>query len=243
MNQINEDAYHQLVKEFELARSISGFKFYIKNLFDGLCFDGKNVLDIGAGSGLYSFYIAQNGAKKVVGLEPEMDGSKNNYIYKFNEFKKRLNLENVFLKPSPFQSYDEKDETFDMILLHHSVNHLNEDACINLKKSDKAKESYKEIFAKLYSISNKDADIIIADCANKNLFSFLGIKNIFAPSIEWYKHQSPSEWIKILEKVGFRGFRVKWVAPSQLGKIGDLILGNKICSFFIHSSFIIYAKK
>lgn len=238
-----ESDYFKNIENLKLTKSISGTKFYLKNLFKEINLKNKSILDIGAGARTFSCYMAINGAKKVIGLEPEIEGSRNNYISKFEELKEKLNLKNVFLKPLTFQSFDNDGEKFDLILLHHSINHLNENACINLKKSGESQEIYKEIFDRLYSISEDNADIIIADCSNKNFFSFLRLKNPFAPTIEWHKHQSPKEWIKVLEKVGFKNFKIKWLAPSQLGKIGDFLFGNKICSFFIHSHFIIYAKK
>jgi 2-polyprenyl-3-methyl-5-hydroxy-6-metoxy-1,4-benzoquinol methylase len=45
------------------------------NLFRDIDFDGKRVLDIGGGDGVYSFYAAAMGAAEVVCLEPEAAGS------------------------------------------------------------------------------------------------------------------------------------------------------------------------
>jgi SAM-dependent methyltransferase len=243
MNQLKKPAFYESIQDLKLAKSVSGLKFYLSRLFKEINLEGKNILDVGAGAGVYSCYMAMNGAKEVIGLEPEIEGSRNNYISKFDKLKEKLELGNVFLKPLTFQSFDNAGEKFDIILLHYSINHLNENACIDLRRSNEAKNTYKEIFDKLYSISNDNADIIVADCSNKNFFNLLGLKNPFAPTIEWHKHQSPEEWIEILRKAGFKNFKIKWVSPNQLGKIGDFLLGNKICSFFVHSHFIIYAKK
>ncbi|OGI32307.1 MAG: hypothetical protein A2271_03130 [Candidatus Moranbacteria bacterium RIFOXYA12_FULL_35_19] len=216
-------------------------KFYLKNLFNEIDLRDKNILDIGAGAGAYTSYMALNGAKKVIGLEPEIEGSRSNYISKFNELKEGLNLDNVFLKPLTFQSFENNEEKFDVILLHHSINHLDEDACINLNNSNEAKNTYEKIFNKLYEMSSNDADIIVADCSNKNFFSFLGVKNIFSPTIEWHKHQAPEKWTEIMEKVGYKIIKIEWVVPFRT--IGKIFLGNKYCSYFIHSHFVIYAKK
>lgn len=243
MTNLNLKAYFQNIKKLKLTKSTIGLNAYLEGLFKEIVLNERTVLDIGAGAGIYSCYMAMNGAREVVSLEPEIEGSKNNYISNFEKLKKGLDLNNVFLKPVTFQSFENEDKKFNTILLHYSINHLDENACINLKKSSEAQKIYEEIFNKLYLISNNDANIIIADCSNKNFFNSLGIKNPFVPAIEWHKHQSPEEWIKILEKVGFKNFRIEWVAPWQLGKVGNFFLGNKICSFFIHSHFIVYAKK
>jgi len=243
MINFNSDDYFLNIKKLRLTKSIFGLNAYLKRLFKGIVLDGKTVLDVGAGAGIYSCYMAMNGAKKVVSLEPEIEGSRNNYISNFEEFKRGLNLNNIFLEPAAFQSFENKGEKFDLILLHYSVNHLDENACVNLRKSDEAREIYRKIFEKLYLVSNNQAQIIIADCSDKNFFSWLKMKNPLAPAIEWHKHQAHEEWIKILKKTGFREFKVKWVALKQLGGIGDFFLGNKVCSFFINSHFIIYARK
>src|SRR5438105_1775838 len=45
------------------------------SLFCGVEFEGRRVLDIGGGEGVYSFYAAASGASEVVCLEPEAAGS------------------------------------------------------------------------------------------------------------------------------------------------------------------------
>lgn len=40
--------------------------------------------------------------------------------------------------------------------------------------------------------------------------SLLGIRNPWAPSIEWNKHQPPGVWARLLENAGFRDPRIRW---------------------------------
>lgn len=237
------EIYFGSIKKIKPKESIFGLKSYLKRLFKKTNLEGKTVLDIGAGSGIYSCYMAMNGAKNVFSLEPEIEGSENNYIKKFQKLKDNLKLSNVFLEQKTFQLFDSKDRKFDIILLHYSVNHLNEEACINLNKNEEAKEIYAKIFEKLYSILNEKAQVIIADCSNNNIFKLLKTKNPFAPTIEWNKHQSPEEWVKILKEAGFGRFNIKWVAPKQFGLLGNFFLGNKFFSFLIDSHFIIYVER
>jgi SAM-dependent methyltransferase len=238
-----EEIYYQTIKDLNLSKSISGLKYYLKYLFKHIDFKNKNILDIGAGSGLFSCYMGFNKAKKVIGLEPELGGSRRNYIKNFAKLTERLNLENVFLLPKAFQDFDEKNILFDIILLHHSINHLDEKACMNLKDSKEAYKKFKMIFKKLYSISKNNSQILIADCSNKNFFPLIGINNIFAPSIEWNKHQSPETWRDILLEAGFKDVAIRWVPPQKLKNFGKFLFANKIFSFFYNSHFIISAKK
>jgi len=71
----------------------------------------------------------------------------------------------------------------------------------------------------------------------------LGKTNFFASSIEWHKHQNPETWIEFLKEAGFDSFKLKWIAPSKFGKIGNFLFGNRVVSFFYNSHFIIFAKK
>jgi len=51
------------------------------------------------------------------------------------------------------------------------------------------------------------------------------------------------EQIKKLKEAGFDSFKLKWIAPSKFGKIGNFLFGNRVVSFFYNSHFIIFAKK
>lgn len=91
------------------------------------------MLDIGCGDGILSLYAAWKGAKQVIGLEPELAGSTKGVLEKFKHQSELLALDNVSIKPLRFQDYQPKDVRFDIILLHNSINHLDEQACINLR--------------------------------------------------------------------------------------------------------------
>ena len=62
-------------------------------------------MDIGGGIGLHSFYAASKGARQVLCLEPEADGSEMQINEKFNYISKTLNYDNIVIKNSTFQSY------------------------------------------------------------------------------------------------------------------------------------------
>ena len=57
----------------------------IDMIFKGINFKDKRAIDIGGGSGLFSFYLALNDAKDVLVMEPEFDGSAAGYIKKFKD--------------------------------------------------------------------------------------------------------------------------------------------------------------
>ena len=61
--------------------------FQMDTFFKGIDLQNKCILDVGGGNGLFSFYAACRGAKKVVCLEPEVDGSVAGMIDNFLKIK------------------------------------------------------------------------------------------------------------------------------------------------------------
>jgi cyclopropane fatty-acyl-phospholipid synthase-like methyltransferase len=217
--------------------------FQMKTLFKGVDLNNKMVLDIGGGVGICSFYAAFKGAKKVICLEPQADGSSSKVIEKFRDLENLMNVDNVKLETKTLEELESRKEIFDVILLNNSVNHLHEASCINLQTDIASKNIYCKIFRKIYSLSAKKAKLIICDCSRYNFFAFLKIQNPFLPTIEWHKHQAPKEWIKLLTDVGFVNPRIHWSSFNTLRYWGKLILGNKYMSYFLTSHFCLKMEK
>jgi len=193
---------------------------------------------------LLSFYAAVQGAKKVICIEPESSGSTSGVNNQFDQIKKFINLQNVTLNLSTFQSFESNDgEKFDVVILHNSINHLDEQACINLKNNSQALNTYNLIFQKLHDLMNNQAILIITDCSRYNFYPILNLKNPFCPVIEWEKHQSPYYWSSLLSKYGFQKLSIQWTSFNKLGRIGRLLLGNPVASYFTTSHFVLKMKK
>ena len=236
--------YYEYAKTKGLYPKPARLKFYLEQyLFKGIDFSNKVVLDIGGGSGLFSFFCALNGARKVVILEPEFDGSSVGMRNKF------LNLKNNFPEVDNIEMIDEvlqdyfTQTRFDFVIMHNSINHLNEEACITLKKNTESLNLYKELFDKLYFLMKEDGVLLISDCSNINFYSSIGLKNPIAPNIEWHKHQAPKVWINLLISVGFNWESTQWASPNFLRRFGRVIFGNPIMSYFTTSDFLIKMHK
>jgi len=148
---------------------------------------------------------------------------------------KRLSIE--------IQRFDPGDMKFHIILLHNSINHLDEKACIKVHYDPEAIKTYKQIFQKLSDLSVKGAKLIIADCSKYNFFYLCKLKNPFAPDIEWHKHQPPEYWAKFLQKVGFCNPIIRWRSFDQLRSVGRFLSGNKVISYFLQSHFCLTMEK
>lgn len=235
-----EDAVAAVVPSQGVARRLY---HSITTVFRGVPLRGANVLDVGGGAGFHSLYAAVNGATKVVCLEPGAEGSRAEYGSPNQLPSNGANETSVQFLPLMIQEFDPGLERFDVILLHNSVNHLDEQACIMLPCDFESLESYTRIFEKLADLANEGALIIITDCSSKNFFGLIRIRNPFAPTIEWNKHHQPSLWAGLLEHAGFTDSTTEWIVPQRLGSVGQKLFGNQVCAFFLSSYFRLTACK
>jgi SAM-dependent methyltransferase len=212
-------------------------QFKMNRLFRDIDFHGKRVLDIGAGAGLYTFYAACQGAKEVVSIEPEADGSTTGVTEKFYFLQRQLGLENVTHKAATLQDFEADGRVFDVIMLYDSINHLDENACIHLLEDQESWNIYKNLCSKIFHMAGPGAKIIACDCGRNNFFDKINITNPFAPSIEWHKHQNPETWVRLLAGAGFTNPIVRWHPPNILGALGDSLLGNSAAAYFFTSHF------
>lgn len=219
------------------------FKYLCRNqLFKDIDINGKIVLDIGAGKGLYSLWAAVCGAREVVAMEPSAAGSRdpcsNKELLKAVEY---LKLKNVEILPIRFQDYISNEKKFDLILLKSSVNHLSKKACIELQDSIDAQNEYISIFRKINNLLLPNGVVIITDCSSRNFFNDIKTKNPLAPTIEWQKHQPPEIWSNMLNSAGFKDIRISWMAPPYLHYLG-VIFSNRPFAYFATSLFRIEAR-
>jgi SAM-dependent methyltransferase len=221
----------------------SNLRYHMDRVFGDVDLRGKRVLDIGGGSGLYSFYAAEKGAEKVVCLEPEISGSTSRITERFHRFQQAIGDRKVVLVKESFQSFEAGKEKFDVILLNNSINHLDEKACIALREDPGARDVYRAIFAKLHALSNEGATLVVRDCSSSNFFAAVGMRNPFAPTIEWPKHQPPEVWAELLKEAGFTAPRITWSSFNRLGTGGRLLFGHRWTSYFLISHFCLKMSK
>jgi SAM-dependent methyltransferase len=238
-NDATFDRFFNFVQRHRLHSSKTNLRFYLNHLFKGVSFKGKSMLDIGAGSGLYSLYAAFRGARPVICLEPEVEGSSQGISHVLNEICSHFPEGTMIPLHDTFQDFDSGGRRFDIVLLNYSINHLDEQACINLRRSREAYDKYREIFTKLSKITNPGGKLIAADCSRYNFFSLLGLRNPMWPDIDWYKHQTPWYWARMLSNFGFINRKITWVPSKHFGTIGSLATRNPFASFFLKSLFIL----
>jgi len=246
MTQMHATDFFDLVVNNKMYSCKENLQFYLNNLFKNVEFSNKEVLDVGGGKGLLTFYAAVNGAKKAVCLEPEQAGSRNGMTKGFHdlqrEFKEPLPVELMTLT---LQEYVNQAGIglYDVVVMHNSINHLDEEACIHLLKNETSYNRYVNIFKTVYRIMKKNSVLIVTDVGRNNFFNDVGVKNILIPTIEWHKHQQPDTWISLLKEAGFKNPDVKWLTPNRLGRPGRFFMSNYFISYLTTSYFKIKMEK
>lgn len=205
---------------------------------------GMTVLDIGGGSGFFSAWAIANGASKVVNLEPELDGSSSGMLSRFRSLQKLLPDWNGRLigREKTLQGYDFSDGPFDLILSQSSINHLDEECCINLRNSATAREVYLGLFGRLRDVLKPGGWLVVSDATCTNYWNKLGLTPPFAKSIEWHKHQEPETWSDLLQQTGFEPVNTRWHLYYPLRHLGPLT-ANRMFARFTSSKFIATFRK
>jgi len=221
----------------EMGARPGNVRFHCEYLFDGIDLEDKTMLDVGAGDGRYSLYAGCVGARRVVSLEPESAGSRSGMQERFRWAASTLGTRDVELVTQRLQDYEPRSEDFDVVLLHGSINHLDEQACIGLHRDPAAQHTYRVLFEKLAALSRPGGALIVSDCSRENLFARLGIKNPIARNIEWHKHQTPELWAGMLVGAGFASPRIRWASFNTFRSAGRLLLGNRAAAYCLTSTF------
>lgn len=215
----------------------------ISRMYDDIDFKGARVLDVGGGFGLVSYYAALRGASSVICLEPDAAGAYTNLESATMKARQALADHDVEFVAETLQEFDATPSTFDVVVIHNAINHLDEAACMKLPHDSNAFNAYSGLFEQIAMMSAGGATLAISDCSSKNFFGVLGIRNPFAPTVEWSKHQAPSVWIALMEQAGFAHLSTDWIMPQRLGGLGQVLLGNRFAAYFVNSYFRIMAKK
>lgn len=208
-------------------------RLYLEWAFKNIDFEGKRVLDIGGGNGIYSYYAKYKGAAYCLNLEPFAAGSGNIEIIEDSTLTDlKIDLQNLTL-----QEFN-TDNLFDIIILHDSINHLDEDTFSNIHTDQKSFNTYSTLVSKIRSLLTPNGKVLVADCSRVNFFAALDIKNPVAPTIEWHIHQHPPMLTKLFEQNGFKLEKLRWSPFKRFDKFGQFLskIGFPI-SYFMQSHF------
>lgn len=203
-------------------RSADRYRSRCKFLFKGLEFQGARVLDVGCGKGALALWAGLHGASHVLGIEPEGDGSTQGTLAAFREATTELDLDGVVdARASFLEKLTFADGPFDIVVLFNVINHLDEEAVVELHASEDAVARYMTALRHLRSLMVAGGVLIVADCGRRNFWNDFGLRNPLMPTIEWHKHQQPGVWESLFRQAGFSRLDLRWSPMYPLGVVSD----------------------
>jgi len=235
--------FAECIEKFGLYKPATRVVNYLEEYLDTFINPaGKNVLDVGGGRGIHSLWCIARGANSVLCLEPFVDDAViNAFLSAAKLFESTRKVSSVKKK---IQDFESPHGYYDLIMLHNSVNHIDDAKCMVLHKDSGAREEYIKIFKKLALMTTRGGEIAIMDCARKNFFPMLGMKNPFWRTIGWEKHQSPYLWAELLREAGFSEPQIRWKHPSGTKWSLPLrrLFANRVGAYFYVSHFALKMK-
>lgn len=211
----------QKLVQFDQAGKLVGYangeRYRVRGnfLFAGIPLQDACVLEIGCGTGAWAIWAALHGARHVVGIEPEAEGSSTNVLAQFRRTTEMLGLSHcIETTNQTLQELSPSADLFHVVVMYDVINHLDEDAVVVLHRDPIARERYVDHLRHLRSLMHPQGWLIVADCARTNFWNQLGLPAPFARSIEWHKHQNPAVWTDVLHRAGFQRADLRW-SPLQ----------------------------
>lgn len=216
---MKESSFEKLHEELKLSHhSFRRSLLYLDWAFKDINFENKNVLDIGGGNGIYSYYAKYKGAFSCLNLEPFAAGSENIKIIDDSAFGDlKIDVKRITLQEF------ESNSKFDVIILHDSINHLDEDNFSILHENEGAYSRYSDLVLKIRSFLSKGGSLVVSDCSRVNFFAWLRTKNPIAPSIEWHLHQHPTILTKLFKKNGLILQKLRWSPFKRFDEFGHFL--------------------
>ena len=162
--------FDNLLSEAGITRS-NGYDFYFSSyIYKDINLDGKKILDIGGGNGLASFHALDNSSScSAWVVDPIAEGSNELMFEQYESMKKNYDPGRINFHRDYVDTLLEPN-TFDIIVMHNTINHIGEDILEDINNSS---EAYAEYVSRLKTILDRlssDGTLIVADCGSKNFF-------------------------------------------------------------------------
>jgi SAM-dependent methyltransferase len=227
-------------------RNPPAFAHTLANMFRGIDFTGKRVLEIGSGRGLLAIYMGMRGAQ-VLSMEPEMVGATSGVIAQQQARLAALGMRNVEVINADFNTWDPGDRRFDVIVSRASINHLY--------ASEHHAEHHKETYDAYLQVARRVREMlapggifVATDACRYAFFSGLRPLGIRRPwrlersSVDWRHHQNPSTWKKIFREAGFSSIQVAYPVAYKLRALRPIV-DTALANFFLQGAFILRAQR
>jgi SAM-dependent methyltransferase len=227
--------------------SMDRLEFRLSDTFRAIPWQGKDVCEIGCGRGDYGMYMALNGARRVVALEPSAEGSSDAKTVDLRNRVDKLAMPNYTLLECKFDECEFEPESFDLVFGIQVIEHIHE-TFQDLADDPVARASYEKAFAGFYRILRPGGVLLLTDYSRRNVWTLL--QKAFGPRfrgpltrvIDWQMHQHPRTWKLLARDTGFERTDLWWRVYQPL-KHMPWLADNRIFAYFTFASFVFSAYK
>src|SRR5262245_30004579 len=234
---MQSDAARQIEQAARLVGYRNGHRYRVRGefLFRGIPFNRKQVLEVGCGTGAWAIWAALHGADRVIGLEPEADGSTEQTRKKFGENVSKLGLDGKIVPSRDrLEELTNLANPLDVVVMFNVINHLDEAAVVVLDRDADALNRYVISLKRLRARMRSGGWVVVADCGRQNFWNQIGLTAPLARSIEWQKHQQPRLWTQVFAASGFRLFDLRWSPLQPFPRItANWLVQYLTCSHFV----------
>ena len=222
------------------------FAHALAEMFQGIDFTGKRVLEIGSGRGLLAIYMAMRGAQ-VLSMEPELVGATSGVIAQQQARLAQLGIRSVEVVNADFNTWDPGERRFDVIVSRASINHLY--ASVHHAEHDQATwDAYLQVARRVRDMLMPGGVFVATDATRYGFFSLLRRFGVRRPwrlkrsAVDWRHHQNPATWTKIFREGGFADVEIAYPVPYRL-RAWRLIVDTAVANFFLRGAFILRAQR
>jgi SAM-dependent methyltransferase len=241
----NEQTFAKLVAK--AGWSIDRLTWRLRDTFRDIPWQGKDVLEIGCGRADLSLFMALHGARRVVALEPSVEGSHASKEAALRERLERLHVPNFTFLPSRFEDCSFEPESFDLVFLIQVIEHIHE-THLALEDDPAALADYRRFFAEVFRVLRPGGVLLLTDYSRSNVWRLL--QKVFGPQfkgpltkvIDWGMHQHPRTWQRLAREAGFARTRLWWRVYQQMRRVPWLV-DNRFVQYFAYANFVFSASK
>ena len=218
---------------------VNGYYQSVNFDFQSFSLQGRDILDFGCGTGLFSLYAILIGeAKSVLSIDEfEGRGSSEKNFDRLQIILRKFKLTNrIHLVKANGMTYDFKDRQFDIIYFAYVCHHL-------FPKSDRDdRNAISSFFKKMKRLLKPRGSIIIREVMRRNITEHFPPRIKIFP-VRWETKRNDMEWKGLLYKAGFTSVSTRFYVPYYLYYFPfKLILNNKVASYFLTSRYVLECK-
>lgn len=215
-----------------------------RELLYGLDTAGKDILEVGAGKGFVSHYMATvGGARHVTSLDAYEGKGSQATTYDMNHRLRDLlkDAGRVDVVKSRIQAFD-AERHFDLVIFAYSLHHIAV-SIPPLERNSAVMDEAVSVFKQAKGLLRDKGCVVVQEVAPLNLCPIPAYRRAIR-GVDYRSKQWPGSWSLAMKRAGFSGFRVRYRLPLNLPESALLrvCFNNRLASILTDSSYVLAAR-